>query len=297
MTFLEAIQNMFRKPVQGIATDTDDRQFLKNRHSCPACKEHIEETSLIRNLYVCPFCHYHFRLTGSERIQLLCDAGTYRKDLFSQITSKNPINFPGYEEKLAQAAEKSGLNEAVVIGSGKIGNHSLAIIAMSFQFMGGSMGSAVGEKITRGLLWAMEEKLPCLICTASGGARMQEGTYSLMQLAKTSHAVAIYKKSQLPLFVLLTDPTTGGVTASFSMLGDVTLAEPRALIGFAGPRVIEGTIKQKLPHDFQRAEFLQKKGFVDMVVSRLHLRNKLLFLLDSHMARTKRTSKSGEGLR
>jgi len=277
-----------RKNMRSAWMESDDRQLFKAKHSCPSCKEHMDIKELIALLYVCPKCQYHFRLTANERLKMLFDSDQTMENLFTDISSQNPIQFPGYEEKLRRETEKSGLSEAVSIAVGLIEGKRIVIAAMSFQFMGGSMGSVVGEKITRAVLYAVEEKIPCLICTASGGARMQEGIFSLLQMAKTSHAITLLRNHLLPLFILVCDPTTGGVAASFAMLGDVILAEPGALIGFAGPRVIEGTIKQKLPPDFQRAEFLLNHGFLDMIVARSKLRSVLSSLIDAYLFRLKK---------
>ncbi|THB64486.1 MAG: acetyl-CoA carboxylase, carboxyltransferase subunit beta [Spirochaetaceae bacterium] len=259
----------------------DDRSFFRAKHECPACSVHIEEQELSANLFVCPQCGYHFRITGPERIKMLLDPNSF-VPVGQEVLPANPIEFPEYADKILFAEDKSRVDEAVSAGYGMIASRPVAIAAMSFQFLGGSMGSVVGERIARCLTVAMEKKMPAVLCTASGGARMQEGIFSLMQMAKTSHLLALMAREQLPVFLVLTDPTTGGVTASFAMLGDVILAEPNALIGFAGPRVIEGTIKQKLPEGFQRSEFLVEKGFVDCVVERKSLRDTLIYLIDTH---------------
>jgi len=216
-----------------------------------------------------------------DRISTLVDKGNFIE--FSQaLTSQNPIEINGYEEKLNKARGKAGLNDAVVTGIGTIGGYKTVLGVMSFQFLGGSMGSVVGEKITRTILRGAEDSIPVILITSSGGARMQEGIFSLMQMAKTSNAAALLSGLGIPLFVVLTHPTTGGVTASFAMLGDVIIAEPGALIGFAGQRVIEGTLKEKLPKGFQRSEFQQEKGFVDIIVPRRKLKKTLSFLLQTH---------------
>ncbi|ADN01807.1 acetyl-CoA carboxylase, carboxyltransferase subunit beta [Spirochaeta thermophila] len=265
------------KPVLGL----DPRRFVEKKHQCPVCQTHVDSWDLKEHLYVCPSCDYHFRLDAWERIELLVDEGSF-EEYDADLRSDDPLGFPDYREKLQSAMAKTGLNEAVVNGKGAVEGRELLLSVMSFFFIGGSMGSVVGEKVMRAMLRAIDMRLPLLICTASGGARMQEGIFSLMQMAKTSHAAALMEKERIPLFILLTDPTTGGVTASFAMLGDVILAEPGALIGFAGPRVIEGTIRQKLPEGFQRAAFQQEKGFVDAVVHRRDLRKTLTFLMDTH---------------
>jgi acetyl-CoA carboxylase carboxyl transferase subunit beta len=216
-----------------------------------------------------------------ERIRYLTDPGSFT-EFSANLSSLNPIDLAGYEEKLSEAELKAQMKDAVITGSCSIENRPLILALMSFNFMGGSMGSVVGEKVSRAMLKAVEEKLPLVIFTTSGGARMQEGIFSLLQMAKTSSAAAELDKAGIPFFVVLCDPTTGGVTASFAMLADVTLAEPGALIGFAGPRVIEGTIRQTLPEGFQRAEFQLEKGFVDLIVKRQDQRRTLALLMDMH---------------
>jgi acetyl-CoA carboxylase carboxyl transferase subunit beta len=263
----------------------DDRAFLQKKHACPVCGLHIEEQELVDNLYVCPCpVQHHFRVNALERVRYIADGG-FIEEISASVDTLNPLEFPGYEEKVEEAKRKSGLEEAIHTGTCRIDGYEVVLCVMSFQFMGGSMGSVVGEKIARAMLYAANQGMPVILFTASGGARMQEGIFSLMQMAKTSHAIGLLEQAGQPFFVVLTDPTTGGVTASFAMLGDVTLAEPGALIGFAGPRVIEGTIKQKLPDGFQRAEFLEEKGFVDAIVPRKDLKRKLSFLLRSHGAK------------
>lgn len=234
---------------------------------CTNCKKNFDAEEIKNNLYVCPDCGYHHRISVAERIKYITDEGSF-VELFNDIKTTNPIEMAGYEEKVEAAKIKTGLEEAVITGECKIDNNSALLGIMSFDFMGGSMGSVVGEKIYRLMKKGAEEKIPVIIYATSGGARMQEGLYSLMQMAKTSSATAMLDEQGVPYFVMLCDPTTGGVTASFAMLGDLICAEPGALIGFAGPRVIEGTISQKLPEGFQRAEFQLKKGFVDCIVPR-----------------------------
>lgn len=232
-------------------------------------------------LFVCPECEHHFRIGPHERIDYLTDFGSF-EEFGRDVESLNPIEMRGYEAKLEAAREKARMNDAVITGTAALKGRPVVMALMSFQFMGGSMGSVVGEKITRALERGLEEKKPVILYATSGGARMQEGIFSLMQMAKTSSAAAQLAEEGLPFFVVLCDPTTGGVTASFAMLGDVILAEPGALIGFAGPRVIEGTIRQKLPEGFQRAEFQLEKGFVDALVPRSAQRETLIFLIDTH---------------
>jgi len=248
---------------------------------CQECHSEIKRNSLIRNFQVCPECGFHMPMHPYDRISTLVDKDSFIE--FSQdLTSQNPIKLNGYEEKLDQARGKAGLNDAVVTGIGTIEGHRAVLGVMSFQFLGGSMGSVVGEKITRAILRGAKDSTPVILITSSGGARMQEGIFSLMQMAKTSNAAALLSGLSIALFIVLTHPTTGGVTASFAMLGDVIIAEPKALIGFAGPRVIEGTLKKKLPKEFQRSEFQQEKGFVDMIVPRERLKKTLSFLLKTH---------------
>lgn len=245
---------------------------------CPSCHKEIDSKQLDENYKVCPICNYHFRLKSQERIDLICDKGSF-SELFTSIKTANPLNLEGYEKKLEQQREKSSLEEAVIVGECKIKGEEALLGVMSFDFMGGSMGALVGEKLTETMLQGALSKKPVIICTASGGARMQEGIFSLMQMAKTSAAVSLMNKCKVPLFIVLTHPTTGGVTASFAMLGDVIISESGALIGFAGPRVIQGTIGAKLPEDFQTAEFQKDHGFVDSIVDRKDLASTLNFLI------------------
>lgn len=259
----------------------DERTLVGQKHSCTSCHQQLEEGTLENNAYVCPHCGHHYRITAQERVKILCDAGTF-EELYADVLSTNAIGFPGYESKLMEARKSSGSNEAVMTGLGDIGGRKVVFAIMTFKFMGGSMGSVVGEKIARAILLGAEKRLPVILFTTSGGARMQEGIFSLMQMAKTSAAIAQLDAAGVPLFVVLTDPTYGGVTASYAMLGDVIIAEPGAMIGFAGPRVIEGTMKQKLPEGFQTAEFLMDKGFVDTVVPRSDMKRVIGMLLDTN---------------
>ncbi|GAW28702.1 MULTISPECIES: acetyl-CoA carboxylase, carboxyltransferase subunit beta [unclassified Carboxydocella] len=248
---------------------------------CAKCGQIVFIKELERNLKVCPHCQFHFHLTARERIQQLVDGDSF-VELDAGLTSVNPLGFPGYEGKLAEAQSKTGLKEAVVCGTATIGGQPVMLVVMDNQFIMASMGSAVGEKITRAIEAAIERRLPVVVFATSGGARMQEGILSLMQMGKTSLAVRRLKEAGLLYITVLTDPTTGGVTASFASQGDIILAEPGALIGFAGPRVIEQTIRQKLPEGFQRAEFLQQHGQVDKVVHRKELATVLTKLLAWH---------------
>ncbi|MDR0785413.1 MAG: acetyl-CoA carboxylase carboxyl transferase subunit beta [Treponema sp.] len=233
---------------------------------------------------ICSSCGRHFRMEPRERIAYLTDTDTFT-EFSANLRSLNPIELEGYEEKLSEAEAKAMMKDAVITGVCKIDGKTAVLGLMSFNFMGGSMGSVVGEKITRALLKGAEEKLPVIVYTTSGGARMQEGIFSLMQMAKTSAAAAELDRAGVPFFAVACDPTTGGVTASFAMLADVILAEPDALIGFAGPRVIEGTIRQSLPQGFQRAEFQLEKGFVDIIAPRNEQKRILSTLIDFHKLR------------
>ncbi|MDR2394528.1 MAG: acetyl-CoA carboxylase carboxyl transferase subunit beta [Treponema sp.] len=248
---------------------------------CPRCKAAYSREAIDAALKTCPGCGHHYRMEPLERIAYLTDGGTFT-EFSGNLRSLNPIELAGYEEKLSEAEAKSRMKDAVITGTCLIEGRSLILGLMSFAFMGGSMGSVVGEKVSRALYRAVEERLPVVIFTNSGGARMQEGIFSLLQMAKTSSAVAELDKAGLPFFIVLCDPTTGGVTASFAMLADITLAEPGALIGFAGPRVIEGTIGASLPEGFQRAEFQQERGFVDLIVPRSEQKRTIAHLLDLH---------------
>jgi acetyl-CoA carboxylase carboxyl transferase subunit beta len=248
---------------------------------CLECDNALYKRELKESLQVCTHCGYHFRLGARARLDTLFDEGEYEK-LDEEVISADPLGFVDtkpYKERLILAKEASGLPEAIVSGGGRVGGHLVYAGAMDMSFIGGSMGSAVGEKITRLIERAMENRGAVIIFSASGGARMQEGTFSLMQMAKISAALAQLHEARLPFISVLTDPTTGGVTASFAMLGDVNIGEPKALIGFAGPRVIEQTIREKLPKGFQRSEFLLEHGMLDMVIDRRELRDTIIRLL------------------
>ncbi|MEW6360787.1 MAG: acetyl-CoA carboxylase, carboxyltransferase subunit beta [Acidobacteriota bacterium] len=252
---------------------------------CPECENPLYKRELSESLQVCTHCGYHFRISAEERLKLLFDNSEFEK-LDENIISADPLEFfdtRPYSERIEQAREVSGLPEAVISGRGKVGGHLVFAGAMDMAFIGGSMGSAVGEKLTRLIERAIDENGAVVIFSASGGARMQEGALSLMQMGKISSALAILNERKLPFISVLTDPTTGGVTASFAMLGDVILAEPKALIGFAGPRVIEQTIRQKLPKGFQRSEFLLEHGMIDLVVDRRKIKETIVRLLDFMM--------------
>ena len=249
--------------------------------SCASCKALILKEDLTDHLYVCPKCGYYYRLTARQRIALFTDRDSFT-ERDGDMKPKNLLKFPDYNAKLKKATEDSGENESVICGTARIGGYPCGVFVMEPRFMMGSMGSVTGEKITRLFEYAAEARLPVIGFTASGGARMQEGTLSLMQMAKTSGAVKRHSDRGLLYITVLTDPTTGGVTASFAMEGDVIVAEPGALIGFAGPRVIEQTINQKLPEAFQRSEFLLEKGFVDRIVERRDLKEFFITMLRLH---------------
>ena len=252
---------------------------------CEECDAPLYKRDLEESLQVCPHCNYHFRLDAPSRLAMLFNDGEY-VELDAEVISIDPLEFTDtkpYPERLEQAKQVSGLPEAIICARGKVGNHTVFAGAMEMLFIGGSMGSAVGEKITRLIERAIRESAAVITFAASGGARMQEGALSLMQMAKISAALAQLDEARLPFISVLTDPTTGGVTASFAMLGDVIIAEPKALIGFAGPRVIEQTIRQKLPKDFQRSEFLLEHGQIDAIVDRREMRDHIIKLLDFMM--------------
>lgn len=244
---------------------------------CENCTEIIYKKELEKKMFVCPKCDYHFRIGSAKYIDYLFDAGTF-KEFNKTMKSADPLKFKDskkYTDRYKASVQKTGLNEAVVTGIGKVEDMDMFACIMDFSFMGGSMGSVVGEKISRAVDKALKAKAPVIIISASGGARMHEGVLSLMQLAKTSAKLALLAEEKIPFISVLTDPTTGGTTASFAMLGDVHIAEPGALIGFAGPRVIKQTIRQDLPPGFQRSEFLLEHGFVDIIVHRHDLKTRI----------------------
>jgi len=249
--------------------------------TCKICKKELDKQRVIKNKYVCYECGYYFRVRTKNRIRMVADAGTF-ETWDNDLKTENPLNFPEYEEKVAATQEKTGLNEGVTMGSCTINGEKTVLGVIDARFMMGSMGHVVGERITRAMEKATEQKLPVILFCCSGGARMQEGIISLMQMAKTSAAVKRHSDAGLLYIPVLTDPTTGGVTASFAMLGDIILAEPGALIGFAGPRVIEQTIGEKLPEGFQRAQFQLEHGFVDAIVERKDLKMTLYRILKMH---------------
>lgn len=267
---------------QSQLTDRPKREIPEGLMSkCDKCGSIQYSKELEKNLKVCPSCGYHMRLNAMDRIKYTIDEGTFI-EYDADLVSVDPLNFPGYATKLEQQTLKSGLREAVVTGQGKIGGFEAVVAVMSFDFFTGSMGSVVGEKITRAIEAAIEKSLPMIIFSTSGGARMQESILSLMQMAKTSSALARLSEAGGLYLSVITDPTTGGVSASFAMLGDIIIAEPGAVLGFAGRIVIEQTIRQKLPEDFQTAEFNLQHGQIDLVVHRKELKSMLSKLLDLH---------------
>jgi acetyl-CoA carboxylase carboxyl transferase subunit beta len=273
----------FRRVKEGITTSTEDKKSTPDGlwHKCPRCKKAILSTDHQANCYVCPSCSYHDKIGSAEYFAILFDNEEY-KELFDSIEPIDPLSFrdtKDYKSRLADSQNKSGLADALRVGVGRINGLDLVIACMDFSFIGGSMGSVMGEKIARAIDYGREKRIPVMVISKSGGARMMEAAFSLMQMAKTSAKLALLAKEGIPYISLLTDPTTGGVTASFAMLGDFNIAEPEALIGFAGPRVIRETIGKDLPKGFQSSDFLLEHGFVDFIVPRMELKNKLSKLL------------------
>jgi acetyl-CoA carboxylase carboxyl transferase subunit beta len=249
---------------------------------CTKCGEIIQHSKLMDAYQVCPYCDHHYRLTAEERLAMLVDSDTFYP-ILENLGSTDPLNFydkKSYKERLEKEFEKTGEVDGTMAGTAKINGKEVALAIMNFRFMGGSMGVATGEKIAAAMDLAYEKNIPCIVVSSSGGARMQEGILSLMQMAKTSASRQRLRNAGIPYISILTDPTTGGSAASFSMLGDLNIAEPNALIGFAGPRVIEQSIRQKLPKGFQRSEFLLEHGFIDSIVHRHRLKEELSFYLE-----------------
>ncbi|HFR5318371.1 TPA: acetyl-CoA carboxylase, carboxyltransferase subunit beta [Streptococcus equi subsp. zooepidemicus] len=268
--------NSLKSSVSRNVPEVPDELFAK----CPACKHMIYQKDL-GPAKICPTCSYNFRISAQERLTLTVDEGSFQ-ELFTDIETKDPLRFPGYQAKLQKARQTTGLHEAVLTGTALVKGQRLALAIMDSHFIMASMGTVVGEKITRLFELAINERLPVIIFTASGGARMQEGIMSLMQMAKVSAAVKRHSNAGLFYLTILTDPTTGGVTASFAMEGDMIIAEPQSLVGFAGRRVIETTVRENLPDDFQKAEFLKEHGFVDAIVKRTDLRDRIAHLVAFH---------------
>ena len=278
----------FRRNKPKLEDQTDEARKVQTEGvftKCPDCDTALYNRDLEDSQQVCTACGYHFRIGAYKRLELLFDDGEF-EELDTEVTSADPLEFidsKPYNARIIAAKKSSGLSEAIISGKGEVGGHRVFAGAMDMSFIGGSMGSAVGEKITRLIERAIKTRAAVVVFAASGGARMQEGTLSLMQMAKISAALAQLHEAKLPYISVLTDPTTGGVTASFAMLGDVNIGEPKALIGFAGPRVIEQTIRQKLPKGFQRSEFLLEHGMLDMVVDRREIKEAIVRTLDFMM--------------
>jgi acetyl-CoA carboxylase carboxyl transferase subunit beta len=269
----------FKRDKKGIFTSTEDKLEAPDGiwEKCPSCKKPLHYQEQVDNLYVCHYCNYHLRVGSKEYFEVLFDDNQFT-ELFANLRSGDPLNFSDskkYTERLEESYIKTGLNDAIRSAHGKIEGQDLVIACMDFNFIGGSMGSVVGEKIARSIDYCIENRIPFLMISKSGGARMMEAAFSLMQMAKTSAKLALLAKAKIPYISLLTDPTTGGVTASYAMLGDINIAEPGALIGFAGPRVIKETIKRDLPKGFQTSEFVLEHGFLDFIVDRREMKAKL----------------------
>ncbi len=277
----------FRRIKKGILTSTQEKKETPDGlwHKCPNCKATNTVKELENHYYVCPNCDYHNRINSEEYFDIIFDDGKAEL-LFENIAPKDELSFVDlkpYGSRLKDAQKSTGLKDAMTVGVGKVDGKDLVVACMNFNFIGGSMGSVVGEKISRGIDYAIKHKMPFMIISKSGGARMMESAFSLMQMAKTSAKLTQLAKAQLPYISLMTDPTTGGVTASYAMLGDINIAEPKALIGFAGPRVIKETIKKDLPAGFQRSEFLLDHGFLDFIVQRQNLKEKLATVIEWYM--------------
>jgi acetyl-CoA carboxylase carboxyl transferase subunit beta len=275
----------FRRIKKGILTTTEEKKEAPDGlwHKCPQCKTTTTVKELHDNLYVCPKCNYHNRINAKEYFEIIFDHNHTQTLLFENIAPIDKLGFVDmkpYATRLEEAVEATGLLDAMTVSVGLINGKGLVVACMNFNFIGGSMGSVVGEKISRAIDYCIEHRLTLLIISKSGGARMMESAFSLMQMAKTSAKLTLLAKAKLPYISLMTDPTTGGVTASYAMLGDINIAEPNALIGFAGPRVIKETIKKELPEGFQRSEFLLEHGFLDFIVDRKNLKYKLSTVVD-----------------
>ncbi|GGA36914.1 acetyl-CoA carboxylase, carboxyltransferase subunit beta [Psychrobacillus lasiicapitis] len=283
------IRDIFRKnqkkkyatiPTEKAKNDVPEGIMMK----CPECRKNVFTKDLMKNLKVCPTCDHHMKMTAQERVEIFLDENTF-ESMDDHLETVNPLNFPSYTEKIKSDAKKTGINEAVLTGVGQLEGQTVVVAIMDSHFRMGSMGSVVGEKITRAIEKATELQVPFIIFTASGGARMQEGVLSLMQMAKTSVALRRHSDHGLLYISILTHPTTGGVSASFASVGDINIAEPKALIGFAGRRVIEQTVREKLPEDFQTAEFLMEHGQLDAVIHRKDMREKVATLVQMHMSK------------
>lgn len=273
----------FRREKKGISTSTEEKKEAPDGlwNKCPNCKKALHSADLQENKWVCQYCSYHLRVGSKEYFQVLFDNNEYT-ELFANLTSGDPLHFidsKPYTDRILETTKKTGLKDAIRAAHGKIDGEEIMIACMDFNFIGGSMGSVVGEKIARSIDYSLKKKVPFLMISKSGGARMMEAAFSLMQMAKTSAKLALLSQAKIPYISLLTDPTTGGVTASYAMLGDINIAEPGALIGFAGPRVIKETIKKDLPKGFQTSEFVLEHGFLDFIVDRREMKAKLATFL------------------
>lgn len=273
----------YKRLKEGISTATKDKKATPEGlwYKCPRCKKTTLSEDHKQGSYVCPHCQYHHRIGSAEYFEILFDDGNF-KELDANLVSGDPLNFTdskSYKQRIEESITKTGLNDALRTGVGKVNGSPLVVACMDFAFIGGSMGSVVGEKISRAIQHSRANKIPFLMISKSGGARMMEAAHSLMQMAKTSAQLALLGKDGIPYISLMTDPTTGGVTASFAMLGDFNIAEPESLIGFAGPRVIKETIGKDLPKGFQSAEFLLEHGFLDFIVPRTELKDKISLLV------------------
>ena len=278
---IDKVKKVNKKEEKRIKNEKASDMMIGKWVKCDKCKEIIYKDDLHQNLSVCPNCGKHFRLSSRRRIKQIADDGTF-EEIGGDILTKDPLNFKGYMKKVEMLKEKTNIQEAVKCGICEIEGEKAVLVVMDGNFLMGSMGSVVGERITLAIETAVEKKLPLVVFCVSGGARMQEGIISLMQMAKTSSALTKLDKAGQLYISVLTDPTTGGVTASFASLGDIILAEPHALIGFAGPRVIEQTIKQKLPEGFQSSEFLLEHGFIDKIVERKDMKSTIAKLIRLH---------------
>lgn len=274
----------FKRNKAGINTATENKKEAPDGlwNKCPSCKKPLLISEQIENDYVCQYCGYHLRIGSKEYFSILFDNNKFT-ELFANLRSGDPLHFEDtkkYVDRLEETYKKTGLNDAIRCAHGKIDDQELVIACMDFAFIGGSMGSVVGEKIARSIDYCIENRIPFVLISKSGGARMMEAAFSLMQMAKTSAKLALLSKAKIPYISYLTDPTTGGVTASYAMLGDINIAEPGALIGFAGPRVIKETIKKDLPKGFQTSEFILEHGFLDFIEDRRKMKNKISSFLN-----------------
>lgn len=273
----------FRREKKGISTTTEEKKEAPDGlwNKCPSCKKALHSADLQENKWVCQYCNYHLRVGSKEYFQVLFDNNEFT-ELDANLSSGDPLHFVDskpYTDRIIETTKKTGLKDAIRSAYGKIDGEDIVIACMDFNFIGGSMGSVVGEKIARSIDYSLKKKIPFLMISKSGGARMMEAAFSLMQMAKTSAKLALLSQAKIPYISLLTDPTTGGVTASYAMLGDINIAEPGALIGFAGPRVIKETIKKDLPKGFQTSEFVLEHGFLDFIVDRREMKAKLATFL------------------